>query len=262
MEKNNQIGNNVVIKDTVILGNHVTIEDNVYIDDFCIVRDYVHIKANTMIGPRCILGESQMDFYRDRTNVKPHPLIIGQDSIVRSGTIIYGDTFIGDSFQTGHNVTIREKAIIGNHVSIGTLSDIQGDCEIGNYTRLHSNVHISQKSVIKEYVWIFPYVVLTNDPTPPSESCLGVTIEKFAVIATKAVLLPGVKIGEDALIGAGSIVSKDVEPLAIIVGNPGKRIGAITDIKNKETGESIYPWRYTFRRGMPWEMMGFKLWNE
>lgn len=98
---------------------------------------------------------------------------------------------MGDYFQTGHQVTIREKSRIGHHVSIGTLSDIQGDCEIGNYVRLHSNVHIGQKSVIHDYVWIFPYVVLTNDPTPPSEELVGVEIKSFAIVATGTVVLPG-----------------------------------------------------------------------
>ncbi len=141
------------------------------------------------------------DFYTDRSN-KVHPLIIGQKALIRSETIIYGDTVIGDNFQTGHRVTIREKSRIGHNVRIGTLSDIQGDCDIGNYVNLHSNVHIGMKSTIKDYVWIFPYVVLTNDPTPPSETLLGVTIEEFAIIATGSIIMPGKHIGKDALVGA------------------------------------------------------------
>ena len=159
-------------------------------------------------------------------------------------------------------VTIREGAKIGDHVRIGTLSDIQGHCEIGNYVNMHSNVHIGQKSIIKDYVWIFPYVVLTNDPTPPSENLVGVIIESFAIISTGSIILPGVHIGEDALIGAGAIVNKDVENEKIVVGNPAKPISDVRKIKNKVTGESIYPWRYTFDRGMPWEGEGYTSWHE
>jgi UDP-3-O-[3-hydroxymyristoyl] glucosamine N-acyltransferase len=69
------------------------------------------------------------------------------------------------------------------------LSDLQGHCEIGDYVRFHSNVHIGQKSKIGNFVWIFPYVVLTNDPYPPSNNLVGVTVHDFAAIATMSVIL-------------------------------------------------------------------------
>ena len=105
---------------------------------------------------------------------------------------------------------------------------------------------------VKDYVWVFPYVVFTNDPTPPSETLSGVTVEKFAVVCTGTVVLPGVHIGQDALIGAGTNLTKDVPEMSIVVGNPGKVIGSVTKIKN-EKGEQVYPWRYSFDRGMPWK---------
>lgn len=247
------IGHNCIIEDNVILG------DNVYIDHNTIIRSDVKIGENTFIGANCIIGEELMDFCIDRKYHK-HPLEIGKDSIIRSGSIIYGDSQIGDNFQTGHQVTIREKSKIGNYVSIGTLSDIQGNCEIGNYVRLHSNVHIGQLSCIEDFVWIFPYVVLTNDPTPPSEDFLGVTVRAFAIIATGAVIMPGIEIQNDALVGAGAIVTKDVLQYAVVAGNPGKQIADIRNVKNKITGEPAYPWRHHFKRAMPWSESDFTTW--
>ena len=255
----NQISKSAIIREGVKIGKNVIIEDNVFIDYDTIIRDNVHIKAGTTVGARCILGEYLMDFYADREN-KVHPLVIGANSLIRSETIIYGDTVIGDNFQSGHRVTIREKANIGHHVRIGTLSDIQGDCQIGNYVNMHSNVHIGQKSTIKDYVWIFPYVILTNDPTPPSETLLGVTIDEFAIVATGTVVLPGCHIGKDALVGAGAIVTKDVGEMKVVVGNPAKEISDVTKICDKKTGRAIYPWRYTFDRGMPWRDIGYDQW--
>lgn len=254
-------GKNVTIKENVVIGDNVIIEDDVFIDYGVIIRDNVHIKKGTFIGARCILGEYLVDFVRDRVK-KEHPLVIGEKSIIRSETIIYGDTQIGDSFQTGHRVTIREKSRIGNHVNVGTLSDIQGDCQIGDYVHMHSNVHIGQKSVIKNYVWIFPYVVLTNDPTPPSETLKGVLVNEFAVIATGTVVLPGVVIGADSLVGAGATVTKDVKPETVVVGNPARELGSIAMVKDKETGKESYPWRFYFDRGMPWEGIGYNNWLE
>ncbi len=248
-----------VIKSSAIIGKNVTIEDGVYIDDFCIIHDNVTIKKGTTVGPNCILGEYQMDFYNTKEEGN-HPLIIGENSIIRSGSIIYGDCEIGDNFQTGHRVTIREHAKIGNNVSVGTLSDIQGYCEIGNYVRLHSNAHIGQHSKIEDYVWIFPYVILTNDPTPPSEVMEGVTIKSFAVVATASVVLPGVTIEGDSLVAAGAVVTKDVKEFEVVGGNPAKVISDVRKIKNHETGEDNYPWRYHFDRGMPWAGKGYDKW--
>ncbi|APC42745.1 transferase [Clostridium estertheticum subsp. estertheticum] len=253
------ISDSAIIKENVIIGDNVIIEENCYIDYGVIIRDNVHIKKGSYIGVRCILGEYLMDFYADRLN-KGHPLVIGENALIRSDTIVYGETIVGNNFQTGHRVTIRERSRIGDNVRVGTLSDIQEECSIGNYVSLHSNVFVGEKSVIKDYVWIFPHVILTNDPTPPSQTLLGVTVEAYAAIAAGSIILPGVNIGEDSLVGAGSVVSKNVEKETLVVGNPAKRNSTIQNIKNRQTGEQVYPWKYTFARGMPWEKLGYEQW--
>lgn len=202
-----QIGENVVIGHNCIVEANVQIGDNTYIDSNTIIRSGTQIGANSFIGANCIIGEYLMDFCVSKVSGN-YALKIGKDTLIRSGSIIYTDSVIGDGFQTGHQVTIREKSKIGNHVSVGTLSDIQGNCSIGNYVRMHSNVHIGQLSVVDDFVWIFPYVVLTNDPTPPSNDFIGVHIHPFAIVATGALVMPGVEIGQDALVAAGCTVTK------------------------------------------------------
>ena len=253
------IGTDVTIGYNCIIEDDVTLGDNVYIDSNCIIRSGTRLGNNCFVGANCILGEYQMDFIRDR-KAHIHELVIGNDAVIRSGSIIYTGSRIGHNFQTGHQVTIREKTQIGNNVSIGTLSDIQGNCKIGNYVRFHSNVHIGQLSIIDDFVWIFPYVVLTNDPTPPSENLLGVHVHSFAIIATGAIILPGMELGHDCLIGAGAIVTKSVNPFTIAVGNPAKAISDVRTVKNKLTGEFVYPWREHFGNYMPWDGIGFDAW--
>lgn len=230
MEQNKQEntyikGKNVIIKEGTIIGNNVVIEDNVYIDYRCIIRDNVTIKKNSKIGANCILGEYLGDFFENPEKDYCHPLVIGENSVIRSNTVIYGD------------------------------------CEIGNYVRLHSNVHVGMKTVIKDFVWVFPYCVLTNDPTPPSTVLEGVTLEKFAVIATGSVILPGITVHSNSLVAAGAVVTKDVESNVVIGGNPAKVIADISKIKNRVTGEQVYPWHDSFRRGMPWENIGYDEWK-
>ncbi len=251
--KNVTIGHNCVIEDGVSLG------DSVYIESNCIIRSGVSIGEYSNVGANCILGEHWMEFYKNHEE-SSHPLVIGKNALIRSGSIIYAGSEIGSDFQTGHQVTIREKAKIGDHVSIGTLSDIQGNCKIGNYVRLHSNVHVGQLSQIDDFVWVFPYVVLTNDPTPPSENFVGVHIKSFAIVATGAILLPGIQVEMDSLIAAGAIVTKSVKQYAVVGGNPAKEISDVRKIKNKITGEAIYPWRYHFSRTMPWDGQDFNTW--
>lgn len=259
--ENVEVGEQVVIKDGCFIGDNVVLCNNVYVDYDVIIRDNVTIKERGTIGAKCVLGEYLADFYDDRNN-KCHPLLIGANALIRSETIIYGDNIIGDNLQTGHRVTIREKSKIGNHVRIGTLSDIQGDCEIQDYVNMHSNVHVGQKSIVKKYAWLFPYVILTNDPNPPSTTLMGVTIEEFAVVSTGSIILPGITIRSEALVGAGSIVTKDIEAGMVAVGNPAKVRCPVEKIVDNVTGENIYPWRYTFDRGMPWHGIGYDRWKQ
>lgn len=253
------IGKNVTIGHNCIIEDRVSIGENTYIDSNTIIRSGVSIGENSFIGSNCIIGEYWLDFCINQERYQ-HPLVIGDSALIRSGSILYAGSVIGNSFQTGHQVTIREKSQIGNHVSIGTLSDIQGNCKIGNYVRMHSNVHIGQLSVVDDYVWIFPYVILTNDPTPPSENFLGVHVHSFAIVATAAVVMPGIDIGQDSLVAAAALVTKDVEAYSVVGGNPGRVMSDVRKIKNKITGEPVYPWREHFGRAMPWEKEGFEEW--
>lgn len=254
-----RIGQNVKIRDSVIVEEHVTIGDGCYLDYGCIIRSGTVLGAGSYVGPYCILGEFNFDFYHDFCN-KTHAVCIGDDALIRSHSVLYGGSKIASGFQTGHHVTIRENTQIGEHVRIGTLSDIQGDCLIGDYVNLHSNVHIGKATKIGSYVWIFPYCIFTNDPIPPSEHTWGVTVDDYAVIATASVLLPGVSVGEHALVGAGSVVTRDVLAGKVVVGNPAQTRKDIAQILDPVTGQPAYPWPAHFSRNMPWRESGFSEW--
>jgi len=247
-------GKNIQISPTAIIGQNVRIGDN------AIIYDNVEIGDNTVICNDCVIGEPLNDYYGNEEQYSNPITKIGADSLIRSHTIIYAGSQIGHHFQTGHRVTIRENMSIGSHCSIGTLGDLQGCSELGNYCRLHSNVHIGQHSKLGNFVFVYPYVVFTNDPTPPSDICIGPTVGDFSQIATGSVLLPGVKIGEHCLVGAGSVVTKNVADFQLVAGNPGRFIKDVREIVDRVTGENHYPWPYHFDRNMPWENVGFEKW--
>lgn len=247
---------NIAISPNAYIGNNVKLGDNT------IIYDHVIIEDNSIICNDCVIGEPLNDYYSDINGYDNPKTIIGKNSLIRSHTIIYAGNTIGDFFQTGHRVTIRENTKIGSHCSFGTLDDIQGSSVFGDYCRLHSNVHISMYSKLGNFVFVYPYVVFTNDPTPPSEICIGTTVGDYSQIAVHSVLLPGLKIGKHCLVGAGSVVSKDVDDFQLVVGVPAKVIKDVREIKDSITGESHYPWPNRFKRGMPWETIGFEQWNK
>jgi len=159
---------------------------------------------------------------------------IGDDSVIRSHTVIYAGNVIGSHFQTGNKVNIRESNRIGNHVSIGTLSVVEHHVEIADNVRIHTQVFIPEYSVLEEGCWIGPNVVFTNAKYPLSpgvkDSLVGPIVKKGAKIGANATLLPGVVIGENALVGAGSVVARDVPAGAVVVGNPARVIRNISEL--------------------------------
>lgn len=153
--------------------------------------------------------------------------VIGENALIRAGTIIYCSVHIGKHFQTGHNVLIREKTVIGDNVSIGTNSVIEGNTNIGKNVNIQSNVFIPINTTIEDFVFIGPSVVLTNDKYPPfrkGSRMEGPVLRKGVSVGAGAVILPGVVIGEGSMISAGAIVTKDVLSWKLAVGCPAKVI--------------------------------------
>jgi acetyltransferase-like isoleucine patch superfamily enzyme len=149
---------------------------------------------------------------------------VGNNSILRAGTIIYCDVDIGENFSSGHNVLIREKTRIGKNVSIGSGSIIEGNCSIGNNCNIQSMVFIPTNTEIGEHVFIGPHTTLTNDKYPPTGKprLIGPLIEDFATIGGNSTILPGIRISSGSAVAAGSVVTRDVPPGMIAIGNPAR----------------------------------------
>ena len=237
------------IHPTAIVSNKAKIANDVEIGPFTIVYDNVCIEASSVIEGFCEIGVAN-----HLSGGKK--LVIGEGSYIRSHSIFYEGSTFGEKLVTGHRVTVREKTVAGKNLQIGTLSDIQGHCQIGDYVRFHSNVHIGQKSKIGSFVWIFPYVVLTNDPHPPREVLQGVEVEDFAVISTMSVILPGIKVSQGCLIGANSMLGIKTEPNMLYSGNPARKVCKASKMKLKDgSRKPAYPWITHFHRGYPPEVI-------
>jgi len=180
------------------------------------------IGKNVTIFEPVTLGFPIRDRFK-KINGKFLGSFISDDVILRSGTIIYCHVVLGKSVTTGHNVIIREFTTVGNNTNVGSNTIIEGNCDIGKFCSIQSNVFIPTHCDIGNDVFIGPCCVLTNDKYPPSYGKMdGVIIEDGARIGANATILPGVTIGKNAFVAAGSLVTKDVPPNMMAIGSPAK----------------------------------------
>lgn len=242
------------IHPTALVSSKATLGDNVHIGPYAIVHDNVIIGNNVNIEAYCELGI--------KNNLTDgSPLVIGNNSFIRSHSIFYESSTLGEGLITGHRVTVREKTKGGKAFQIGTATEIQGHCTIGDYVRFQSNIFVSQKTQIGNFVWVLPYVVFTNDPTPPSEDIQGCIIKDYASICAKAVIMPGIVVGTGTLVGAGACVTKNVDDHTAVAGVPAKFLGYTKNILRRNgKNEAAYPWIKHFHRGYPKSIT--EQWNE
>lgn len=239
----------MAISELAVVSPSARIGEDVTIGPWTIVHDDVEIGDRTTIESHCEIGHPT-------PSADGMPLIIGADSLIRSHSVLYAGSTFGPGLTTGHRVTVREKLHAGLALQIGTLSDFQGHATIGDYVKTHSSVHIGQGTTIGNFVWVFPYTVFTNDPHPPSEVREGITVEDFAVIATMVTILPGRRIGARSLVGAHSLVNRDVPPDMVVAGVPAKVLGETRDIALRDGSDRpAYPWSHHFHRGYPDEVV-------
>lgn len=160
--------------------------------------------------------------------------VIGDHAVIRSHSVIYSGNKIGDNFETGHGIMIRESNVIGDNVRIGSGSNIEYQVKIGSNVSIHSQVFIPEFSTIEDNCFIGPNVVLTNAKYPQSPGAKkrlkGPILNKGAKIGANSTILPEVVIGENALVGAGSTVTKDVPANKVVAGNPAKIISDISEL--------------------------------
>jgi acetyltransferase-like isoleucine patch superfamily enzyme len=184
----------------------------------------VRLGRNVVVEDYCVIGAPFAGYNGEET-------VIGDDAVIRSQTVIYAGNRIGHGFHTGNKANIRELNTIGDRVSVGTLSIIEHHVLIEDDVRIHSQAFVPEYCVLKQGCWIGPGTVITNARYPlhpdAKRQLRGVTIERDAKIGAHCTVLPGVTIGERALVGAGSLVTHDVEPGVVAFGNPATARRAI-----------------------------------
>lgn len=236
-----RIGKDIILGNNVLIGDNAEIEDNVYLGNNSVI-DNVIIKSGTRIEDNCIIGYSNatgwVSRFTPQAELAFERLEIGENVLIREGCTIYVGSHLGNNVKIHHKVLIREKTMIGDNTSIGSMCDLEGHLSIGRNCSIHSNCHICYDTRIGDYVFIAPFSVTTNgNPMSYKRPQLyekfgyekGPVIESGCQLAVHVTILPRVKVGHESLIGANTVVTKDVAPLSIIVGVPGVKRGVVDE---------------------------------
>jgi len=205
------------------------------------------VHPTAIVYPGTVLGEDvrvleyavvgKQPTLSPRSTAKREPLAatkIGDGTIVSTGAIVFAGTTIGARVILGDQSCVRERVTIGDDVVLGRGSLVENDTTIGALTKIQADAYITAYSTLEDNVFIAPCVVTTNDnfmgrTEKRHELVKGPTIRRGARIGGGAILLPGVEIGEEAFVGAGAVVVKDVPPRKLVVGNPARVLRDVPD---------------------------------
>ena len=193
------------------------------IGEGCKILDYAVVGKQPTLSPRSTAKREKLP-----------PLVLGPGTVVSTGAVVFAGTTVGERVIVGDQACVRERCTIGDDVVIGRGSLVENDTSVGALTKIQAHAYITAYSLLEDNVFIAPCVITTNDnfmgrTEKRHDQIKGPTIRRGARIGGGAVLLPGIEIGEEAFVGAGAVVIKDVPPRALVVGNPARQIRDVPD---------------------------------
>jgi acetyltransferase-like isoleucine patch superfamily enzyme len=203
-----------------------------------VLGDGVRILENAVVGKQPSLSP------RSTTKREPlSPTVIGDGTIVSTGAIVFAGSQIGARVILGDQSCVRERVTIGDDVVLGRGSLVENDTTIGSMTKIQADAYITAHSTLEEHVFIAPCVVTTNDnfmgrTERRHELIEGPTIRRGARVGGGAILCPGIEIGAEAFVGAGAVVTKDVPPRMVVVGNPARVLREVPEEELLDTSQT------------------------
>jgi len=197
------------------------------------------VHPSAIVYPGTVLGEGvkvlegavvgKQPSLSPRSTAKRDPLPpaeIGDGTIVSTGAIVFAGTRIGARVIVGDQACVRD-------VVVGRGSLVENDTTIGALTKIQANAYITAYSTLEDNVFIAPRVITTTDnfmgrTERRHELIKGPTVRRGARVGGGAILCPGIVVGEEAFVGAGAVVTRDVAPRMLVVGNPARVLRSVS----------------------------------
>ena len=182
----------------------------------CRILDYAVVGKQPTLSPRSTTKQEELP-----------PLELGPGTIISTGAIVFAGTRVGARVIVGDQACIRERCDLGDDVVVGRGSLVENDTTVGARTKIQAMAYVTAYTTVEEDVFLAPCVQTSNDNfmgrTERRHGLRkGPTIRRGARVGAGAVLCPAVEIGEEAFVGAGAVVVKDVPPRVVVVGNPAR----------------------------------------
>jgi len=219
-----KMGENVVVMDDVVIGDYVEIGNNVVIHPGTVIGQNTIICDNAILSKPNVFAKTSK--FAGRSPLSP--LRIDEGCIVGACAVLYWGTELGAEVMVGDLASVRENCKIGRGTIIGRGVLMECDSEIGCSSKIQTGTHITGNMVVGNHVFIGPHVVTMNDKqmgrVDLKGQYQGPRIADYARIGSNSTILPGVSIGEDAVVAAGAVVTKDVAPGVIVAGVPARMI--------------------------------------
>jgi acetyltransferase-like isoleucine patch superfamily enzyme len=201
-----------------------------------VLGDGVRVLENAVVGKQPSLSASSTA----KRDALP-PTAIGNGTVISTGAIVFAGSTIGAGCIVGDQSCIRERVTMADDCILGRGSLIENDTTVGAGTRIQADAYITAYSTLEEDVFIAPCVVTTNDNfmgrTEKRKALMkGPTIRRGARVGGGAIICPGIEVGEEAFVGAGAVVTKDVPPRKLVVGSPARVLRDVAEEELRENG--------------------------
>jgi acetyltransferase-like isoleucine patch superfamily enzyme len=218
----------LVVADDVVLPYDVEIGAGVVIHAGTAIGSGVRIEDGAVLGKAPSLGR-----HSRAAREEPPPLVIGDGARVCTGAVVLAGAAIGPGVVIGDQVYVRERTAIGEGSTVGRGTSIENDVAIGARVRIQTNAYVTAFSQLEDDVFVAPCVVTSNDRTagrrPRGEPLRGPLLRRACRVGAGAVLLPGVEVGEEAFVGAGAVVTRDVAARSVVVGVAAPHVREVGD---------------------------------
>lgn len=248
------IARTAIVADNVLFGHNVIVGDGAKIGEGCVIANNVVIHADSIIGSNvriddnAVIGKLPMKAANSATTKTDAlaPCQIGNDCIVGTSVVIYRGCSISDKVLLADLSTVRENVKVGTGTIIGRGVAIENFCTVGEYCKLETNVYLTAYSTVEDRCFIAPCVATSNDnfvgrTKERFKHFKGLILRKGGRIGANATILPGKEIGEDALVAAGAVVTRNIPPRKVYAGVPANEIKSVPEaqlLENQDFGTS------------------------